>query len=184
VRLNHRVIRVWSELLRRVPNSRLILDSSAFDDAGLCEHYRLKFAEHGIDAARLEFGYTSPVWDALGSMDIALDCFPHNSGTTLYESLWMGLPVVTLRGRPSMGRVGALILHGMGRGEWCADSEEEYLSKLVSLASDTAELARIRAGLREEMRHSPLCDGVDFARRMEQTYQQMWQRYCEQGEQQ
>lgn len=184
VRLNHRVIRVWSELLRRVPNSRLILDSSAFDDDGLCDHYRNKFAEHGIDAARLDFGYTSPVWNALGSMDIALDCFPHNSGTTLYESLWMGLPVVTLRDRPSMGRVGALILHGMGRGEWCADSEEEYLGKLVALATDTGELALLRAGLREEMRNSPLCDGVDFARRMEQTYQQMWQRYCEQGEQQ
>ncbi|MDD0843882.1 O-linked N-acetylglucosamine transferase family protein [Pseudomonas sp. Gutcm_11s] len=184
VRLNHQVIRVWSELLKRVPNSRLILDSSAFDDVGLCEHYRLKFAEHGIDAVRLEFGYTSPVWDALGKMDIALDCFPHNSGTTLYESLWMGLPVVTLRDRPSMGRVGALILHGMGRGEWCADSEEEYLDKLVSLAADTGKLARIRAGLREEMRNSPLCDGVNFARRMERTYQQMWQRYCEQGEQQ
>lgn len=184
VRLNHRVIRVWSELLKRVPNSRLILDSSAFDDAGLCEHYRHKFAEQGIDPARLDFGYTAPVWDALGKMDIALDCFPHNSGTTLYESLWMGLPVVTLRHRPSMGRVGALILHGMGRGEWCADSEEEYLDKLAALAADPGELARIRAGLREEMRNSPLCDGVDFARRMELTYQQMWQRYCEQGEQQ
>lgn len=184
VRLNHRVIRVWSELLKRVANSRLILDSSAFDDDGLCEHYRRKFAEQGIDASRLEFGYTSPVWDALGKMDIALDCFPHNSGTTLYESLWMGLPVVTLRDRPSMGRVGALILHGVGHGEWCTDTEEEYLEKLAELAADPVRLAEIRRGLREQMRTSALCDGADFAQRMEQTYQQMWQRYCEQGEQQ
>lgn len=184
VRLNHRVIQVWAELLKRVPNSRLILDSSAFDDQGLRDHYKAKFVVHGIEAERLEFGYTSPVWDVLGKMDIALDCFPHNSGTTLYESLWMGLPVVTLRDRPSMGRVGALILGGLGRSEWCADSEEEYIEKLVALSNDTTQLAILRQGLREEMRTSALCDGPDFTRRMEETYQQMWQRYCEQGEQQ
>lgn len=184
VRLNHRVIRAWSELLKRVPNSRLMLDSGSFQDQSLRDHYQALFAEQGIEAERLLLGYTSPATAALAQMDIALDCFPHNSGTTLYESLWMGLPVVSLRDRPSMGRVGALILHGMGRDEWIADTEQQYLDKLVALASDVPALAAIRSGLREEMRTSPLCDEVDFTRRMEATYRQMWQRYCEQGEQQ
>jgi len=184
VRLNHKVIRVWSELLKRVPDSHLILDSGSFDDQTLCDHYLAKFAEHGIEPERLHFGYTSPVWDVLSAMDIALDCFPHNSGTTLYESLWMGLPYVTLRDRPSMGRVGSLILRGLGRDEWIADTEEEYIDKLAELATDVERLAALRQGLREEMRASVLCDGADFTRRMEQTYQQMWQRYCEEGEQQ
>lgn len=183
VRLNHRVIRAWSELLKRVPGSRLMLDSGSFQDESLCEHYQALFAEQGIEAERLLFGYTSPATAALSQMDIALDCFPHNSGTTLYESLWMGLPVVSLRDRPSMGRVGALILHGMGRDEWIADTESEYLDKLVALANDVPALALIRAGLREEMRASRLCDAADFTQRMEATYQQMWQRYCD-GEQQ
>jgi protein O-GlcNAc transferase len=184
VRLNHKVIRVWSQLLHRVPDSRLMLDSSAFSDESLREHYLELFAEQGIAAERLLLGYTSPATAALLQMDIALDCFPHNSGTTLYESLYMGLPVVSLRDRPSMGRVGALILHGMGRDEWIADTEEEYLDKLVALAGDMPALAGLRAGLRAEMLASKLCDAQDFTRRMEQTYQQMWQRYCEQGEQQ
>lgn len=182
VRLNHRVIRAWSELLKRVPGSRLMLDSGSFQDESLCEHYQALFAKQGIEAERLLLGYTSPATAALTQMDIALDCFPHNSGTTLYESLWMGLPVVSLRDRPSMGRVGALILHGMGRDEWIADTESEYLDKLVALANDVPALANIRAGLREEMRASRLCDAVDFTQRMEATYQQMWQRYCD-GEQ-
>jgi predicted O-linked N-acetylglucosamine transferase (SPINDLY family) len=182
VRLNHRVIKAWSALLNRVPGSRLMLDSGSFQDESLCEHYQALFAENGIEAERLILGYTSPATAALAQMDIALDCFPHNSGTTLYESLWMGLPVVSLRDRPSMGRVGALILHGMGRDEWIADTESEYLDKLVALANDVPALANIRAGLREEMRASRLCDAVDFTQRMEATYQQMWQRYCD-GEQ-
>lgn len=183
VRLNHRVIRAWSELLKRVPDSRLMLDSGSFQDQSLCDHYQALFAAEGIEPERLQLGYTSPATAALAQMDIALDCFPHNSGTTLYESLYMGLPVVSLRDRPSMGRVGALILHGMGRDEWIADTEQEYLDKLVGLASDVPALAKIRAGLRDEMRVSKLCDAVDFTQRMEETYRQMWQRYCEQGEQ-
>ncbi|MBB2495878.1 O-linked N-acetylglucosamine transferase family protein [Aquipseudomonas ullengensis] len=184
VRLNHKVIRVWSELLLRAPNSRLMLDSSSFSDESLQQHYHDLFAEQGIDPERIVLGFTSPATSALAKMDIALDCFPHNSGTTLYESLYMGLPVVSLRDRPSMGRVGALILNGMGRDEWIADTEQQYLDKLVALASDVPTLAKIRAGLREEMLASKLCDAADFTRRMEQTYQQMWQHYCEQGEQQ
>ncbi|QKE63047.1 tetratricopeptide repeat protein [Aquipseudomonas campi] len=183
VRLNYKVIEVWSALLKRVPNSRLLLDSNAFSDESLREHYFALFAEQGIAAERLLIGYTSPATEALAQMDIALDCFPHNSGTTLYESLYMGLPVVSLRDRPSMGRVGALILHGMGRDEWIADTVQEYLDKLVALANDVPALAKIRAGLRDEMLASKLCDAVDFTRRMEETYRQMWQRYCEQGEQ-
>jgi protein O-GlcNAc transferase len=183
VRLNHLVIRVWSELLKRVPGARLMLDSSSFSDESLCQYYFEQFAAHGIEAERLVLGFTSPATAALSQMDIALDCFPHNSGTTLYESLYMGLPVVSLRDRPSMGRVGALILHGMGRDEWIANTEQEYLDKLVALANDVPALAKIRAGLRDEMLASKLCDAADFTLRMELTYRQMWQRYCEQGEQ-
>ena len=182
VRVNYKVVRAWAELLKRVPNSRLILDSASFKDESLCDHYRKMFADCGVDTERLRIGYTSPVSKVLGEMDIALDCFPHNSGTTLFESLWMGLPFVSLRDRPSMGRVGALILRGQGRSEWIADTLEEYLDKLVKLASDVPALAVLRRSLREEMQASPLCDGADFARRMELTYRQMWQRYCEEGE--
>ena len=182
IRINYKVIRAWSELLKRVPTSRLVLDSSIFADESVREHYIRQFEQHGIASERLSIGYSSPVTDLLSSLDIALDCFPHNSGTTLFESLWMGLPVVSLRDRPSMGRVGATILHGIGRDEWIADTEEQYLDKLVALASDIPALASIRAGLREQMQNSPLCNGEDFARRMESAYRQMWQGYCQDGE--
>jgi protein O-GlcNAc transferase len=183
VRLNHKVIRCWSELLHRVPGSKLMLNAPAFIDLSLSDYFAGLFAEQGIPRERLDIGCTSPPWPVLASMDIALDCFPHNSGTTLYESLWMGLPYVTLRDRPSMGRVGSLILRGLGRTEWIADSEAEYIDKLVDLAGDVERLKNIRAGLREEMRASPLCDGLSFAGRVEAAYRGMWQRYCA-GEQQ
>jgi len=182
IRLNHKVVRLWSEVLKRVPGSRLMLNSGPFKDSGICDYFVNEFAQYGIGRERLDMGLTSPPWSALAKMDIALDCFPHNSGTTLFESLWMGLPFITLRGRPSVGRIGAEILQGLGRSEWIADSEEEYVDKVVALASDIDALQAIRNGLREEMRQSPLCDGQSLAKRIEGAYRGMWQRYCEQGE--
>jgi protein O-GlcNAc transferase len=138
-----------------------------------------KFAAHGIDRDRLEIGCHSPPWDVLRGQDIGLDCFPHNSGTTLFETLYMGVPFVTLAGRPSVGRIAGSILEGLGHPEWVAGSEDEYVEKAVALASDLPKLAALRAGLRAEMEASPLMDERAFARKVEQAYREMFARWCD-----
>ncbi len=181
-RVNHRTIRVWAELLKRVPNSKLIINSKDYKDPSMKEMLVHRFNEHGIDEKRLEIGYSTPPWDVLRRIDIGVDCFPHNSGTTLFETLYMGIPYVTLADRASVGRIGSSILHGVGRDEWIAHTEEEYIEKLVSLASDIPSLASIRAELREQMIKSPLMDGAGFTRKVEKGYKEMFARWC-QGEQ-
>lgn len=178
LRINHRVLKAWAEILHGVPGSRLMLNSSNFIDPGIQEHIAAQLDALGIPRERLDMGCTSPPWPALAAMDIALDCFPHNSGTTLFEGLWQGVPFVTLRARPSMGRLGATILRGLGRPEWIADTEEEYVAKAVALASDVGALVAIREGLRELMRASPLCDGAGFAQKVEGAYRGMWRKRC------
>ncbi len=178
VRINHRTIRVWAAILRRLPDARLVIDSGHFKEASAQEALAARFAAHGIGAERLAIGCHSPPWDVLRGMDIGLDCFPHNSGTTLFESLYMGVPFVTLAGRPSVGRLGSSILAGVGHPEWIARSEEEYIEKAVALATNLPKLAAIRAGLREEMHHSPLMDETGFARRVESAYRGMFTRWA------
>ncbi|HEY6510844.1 MAG TPA: tetratricopeptide repeat protein, partial [Burkholderiaceae bacterium] len=156
VRLNEHVVRVWARILQQVPHSRLVVDSRNYVDAAICGELRARFAAHRIDPSRLELGFHTPPWSVLREADIALDCFPHNSGTTLFESLWMGLPFVTLAGRPSVGRLGSSILRGLGRSEWIAEDEDGYVERAVALASDLPALAALRAGLREQMRSSAL----------------------------
>ena len=95
-------------------------------------------------------------------IDIALDCFPHNSHVTLMEHLYMGTPFINYCNRPSVGRIGASILTTLGRPEWIASSEQEYIEKAVSLATNTNKLAKIRGSLREEMETSPLMDQKGF----------------------
>ena len=181
VRINHHTIRVWSALLKAVPDSRLVIDSRNFTDAAVQTRLADKFAQHGISRERLQIGFHSPPWNVLRGMDIGLDCFPHNSGTTLFESLYLGVPFVTLAGRPSVGRLGSSILHGLGHPEWIASSEAQYIQIAADLAADLPRLAALRAGLRSEMQHSALMDETGFARHVEAAYQGMWQAWCTEG---
>ena len=178
VRINHRSIRVWSEILRRVEGARLVIDSRSYQDAAMQAALAQKFAAHGIARERLEIGYHSPPWDVLRGLDISLDCFPHNSGTTLFESLYMGVPYISLAGRPSVGRLGSSQLQGAGHPEWIAHSEDEYVEKAVALAGDLPRLAQLRAGLRAEVEASPLMDEAGFVRKTEAAYRDMFAKWA------
>lgn len=180
VRLNDRVLRAWAHLLHRVPGAKLELNSGNFSQAEVREQWWPRFEALGISRDRIIMGFESPPWNVLRRMDIALDCFPQNSGTTLIESLYMGLPFVSLASVPSMGTLGASVLSAVGRTEWIAHSEEEYVDKLAALASDLPRLAAIRRELRQQMQASPLMDEAGFARDVEAAYREMFARWCAQ----
>ena len=177
IRLNDRVINTWSKILKKVPYSKLIIDSNGFQHREVREIFIKKFEENGITKDRLEIGCHTPPWDTLRKIDIGLDCFPHNSGTTLVEHLYMGNPYITLADRPSVGRIGSHYLKGVGHSEWIAHSEEEYVEKACMLSSNLQDLSKIRAQLRSEMENSPLCDEKAFVKQLENTYQLMWEKY-------
>ena len=177
IRLNDRVINTWSKILKKVPYSKLIIDSNGFQHREVREIFIKKFEENGITKDRLEIGCHSPPWDTLRKIDIGLDCFPHNSGTTLVEHLYMGNPYITLADRPSVGRIGSHYLKGVGHSEWIAHSEEEYVEKACMLSSNLQDLSKIRDQLRSEMENSPLCDEKAFVKQLENTYQLMWEKY-------
>jgi len=178
VRINHRVIRTWAGILNRLPEARLVINSGSFRDAGMQVSMHKQFGAYGIAEHRLVLGFDSPPWDVLRAMDISLDCFPHNSGTTLSESLYMGVPYVTLAGRPSVGRIGASVLKTVGHPEWIATSEEDYIDKAVALATDMDRLVLLRGSLRGQMQQSPLMDEAAYVRAVEAAYRSMWQRWC------
>jgi predicted O-linked N-acetylglucosamine transferase (SPINDLY family) len=112
-------------------------------------------------------------------IDIALDPFPYNGVTTTCEALWMGVPVVTLRGERHAGRIGASLLTHLGLTDMIADTVEGYVEIAVALAGDPARLNDLRRSLRPRMAASQLCDGPAFARKIETAFRTMWQNWCE-----
>jgi protein O-GlcNAc transferase len=110
--------------------------------------------------------------------DIALDTYPYNGTTTTCESLWMGLPVITLSGATHVSRVSRSILSCVGLSELAAESPDDYVHRAVSLAMDHERLRRLRSELRERMHRSALCDASGFVARLESAYREMWRQWC------
>lgn len=178
IRINHRSIRAWSQILKQVAGSRLVVDSVNFQQSAMQTMLADLFGKEGIQRDRLSIGFTTPPWDVFRTMDIGLDCFPHNSGTTLFESLYMAVPFVSLAGRPSVGRLGSSILNAVGHSELIAYDEDDYIDKAVKLAEDLERLKALKQSLRSEMAASPLMDEAGMARKIESAYRAMFTRWA------
>jgi predicted O-linked N-acetylglucosamine transferase (SPINDLY family) len=170
---------LWCELLRRLPYANLaVLDVR---DQYTSESIVGRFARRGIDARRIALRQRQslPVYyRAIGDFDIALDAYPHNGATTTFDTLWMGVPLVALRGSRGISRASFSILRSLKMPELIAGSEQEYIEVNVRLAQDAAWRGRLRAALRGRMLASPLMDAERFTRDLEAAYREMWKTWC------
>ena len=165
-KLSPQVIEVWSRILRRIPEARLVLKYRGLGDETVKQSYREAFAANGVDPQRIDLLPESSYADYLTSyhqVDLALDPFPFNGGATTCEALWMGVPVITCPGETFASRHSLSYLSTIGITETVTNSFDEYVDLAVSLASNESRLAELRAGLRNQMAASPLCDGKRFA---------------------
>ena len=175
--MNHKTFRVWGEILRQIPDAKLILDFKPFSDPPTQEHYRRFMAEHGMDPGQVIMRKSENIFEGLGDIDILLDCFPHSGGTMLFDALWMGVPALTLASRPPVGRIGTSLMTNQGLPEWVAQTEEEYIAKAVAFAAQPDLLRELRRTMRQRMQGSPVMDGKGFAQGVEQAYRQIWGRW-------
>jgi len=133
---------------------------------------------------RLLIEDASPHPEALAAyarVDIALDPFPFNGGTTSCEALWMGVPVVTFAGATLAGRMGASLVAAAGLPELVARDRAGMIEIAVALAGDLDRLATLRAALRARMASSPLCDGPRFMAGFEAALRRVWRLHCASG---
>jgi len=181
-KINADLVALWSTLLQRLPGSRLILQYKGFGDPQVAERYHQLFSKYGISHERVDIRGPTQHWKLLNTyneVDISLDPFPYSGGLTTCESLWMGVPVVTLPGPTFAGRHSATHLCNAGLGDWVVDSPDAYVDLAVRWANDIYGLARLRHGLRQQVAQSPLVDGPRFARHLENALGEMWRRWCE-----
>jgi protein O-GlcNAc transferase len=185
-KLTEHVLDLWASILLAVPGSRLLLKNYHLTKPVFADQIIGRLAQSGVGEERLLLSDAAPRDEILATynqIDIALDPFPYGGGTTTAEALWMGVPVITWRGDRFVGRVSESILTTAGLSEFVATSAKDYVDKAVSLAADLPRLAALRAGLRDRVVQSPLCDAAGFTRGLEDAYRTMWTRWCDAGEQ-
>jgi protein O-GlcNAc transferase len=175
------VIETWAQILRRLLNARLILKTHQFSDRPTADGFLADFAARGVGSDRIELRGSSGHRDFLGQygdVDIVLDPFPYSGGLTTCEALWMGVPTITLPGSFFAARHSVSHMSNAGLADWVSGSIEEYIDMAVARSSDLAPLAELRAGLREKVRHSPLCDAPRFGRNLGAALRHAWREWC------
>ncbi len=177
-KVNPHVLRIWGEVLSKVPGSRLLLSYCGWNDSA--NQLRVRDALAGFSVQdQVDFSFLPSSKELLGlycQVDIALDTFPYSGGLTTIEALWMGVPTITWPGKWFAGRHSLSHLSNVGLTEWVASSPEEYVSKAVQFAADLRSLASIRSGLRERVRTSPLCNGGLFAENFATLIESTWRK--------
>ena len=181
-KVNDRVLDLWARVLLEVPDARLLMRAKQFSDAAVYQHVLSRFTRVGIDAARLEFGGSLSSREAgmaeYARIDIALDPFPYTGATTSVEALWMGVPVLTLKGDRFIARVGESFNRNLGLDDWIAPDADDYVRRAARLCRDTDTLKRLRRSLRERGAASPLGNPIWFANQLETALRGMWRNYC------
>ena len=165
---------LWVRLLGSARGSRLLLHCP---EGNSRQRVIAFFSQAGVDPSLIDFVGTHPARQYFASyhrIDIALDPLPFGGGITTCDALWMGVPVVSLRGRTAVGRAGASILSNVGLTDLIADTPEQYVQIAAGLAADPPRLSELRATLRARMSASPLMDAPGFARDVEAALWTMW----------
>ena len=175
------VVKLWSAILHLVGESRLLLKYHHLEKEEMQAGLLAWFAEDGISHDRILFAGASPMGQytaEYNGIDIALDPFPYNGGTTTLDALWMGVPVVTLAGRLAVQRCGASLLSAIGLNDSIANTPEEYLKIALCLAGTVPKIPDLRFNVRQAFCNSPLKDEIGFVRSLESAYREMWQTWC------
>ena len=183
-KINPPLLKMWVDILNAVDQSKLIMKFGEATDQQIRKFYVSTFKELGLQDAdkRIIFSAYLPSprhLELYNAVDIALDTFPYNGTTTTFQSLLMGVPVITLAGDRHASRVGLDILTRLEMEFFAAKTPQEYIKKAVALAMKPDALNQIRATMRQRLATSPFCNSKLITADIEQTYRQMWRNYCQ-----
>ena len=178
-KINPSVIALWSQLLRALPSSRMLLGAMSPD--GKNDSLVEMVAREGIASDRLILHPRAGMESYLHlyhQVDICLDTFPYNGGTTSYHALSMGVPTLTLTGSTPPGRQGVAILEQVGLEAFVAKDKADFVEKGLSWADNLVELSILRLELRERLKQSAMGQPAIIASGLERALRIMWRRWC------
>ena len=173
------ILLLWRGILESVRGSKLIIKGKICSiDSGV-SFAKKRLSILNFDLTRVEFRpYSSDYLEQYRDVDIALDTAPYNGGLTTCEALYMGVPVISLRGRTHGARFAASILTNAGVRELIAENDINYVRRAVQLAETPKLLEAYHMGLRANMKRSPLMNVQGYMEELETAYQEIWENFC------
>jgi protein O-GlcNAc transferase len=178
-KISDEAIALWSRILLALPNARLMLAN--VNDDGTRRRLLAAFARHGVGEDRLVLQPRMALADYLAlhlQIDLGLDSFPYNGGTTSLHALSMGVPVIAMAGESPAARAGTAIMTIAGLPDFIAQDAEDYVARALAVAADLPRLARLRQGLRQTITPAPSEAALAPARSFEAMLRSVWSEWC------
>ena len=180
-KITDEVIETWAQILLKKNNSKIIIKAPSEDAEIAQENILKKFDYFNVESSRIVFSKRKKKkrdhYKMYNEVDISLDTFPYPGVTTSIESIWMGVPVLTLKGNNFVSRCGASINLNLGMPELIAESKNEYINKALLLSEDSNKLIEVRKSLRQTALGSPLFDTIKFGQQFYEMLQHVWSTY-------
>ena len=176
-KINDKVLITWASVLHRVPTAKLFIKSKQLGDAAQIEVVNKRFEKCGISTERLILegpDSREAYFKAYNRVDLVLDTFPYPGGTTSLDALWMGVPVLTVKGYRFLSHLGESIAINGGNPDWISEDADDYVKKAVKFSSDFKRLDGARRTLRDRVLKSPLFDTERFAKNFSDALWGMW----------
>ena len=178
-KINNDVIKLWSEILLSIPNSKLLIRSKELSNEKIYDDTMIRFKKNRIDKNRLillgKAATRKEILETYNKIDISLDTFPFQGNTSTCESVWMGVPVITLKGNRYLFHFGESINSNLKMFDWIAINEKEYLAKAVFFSKNLDKVSEIRKKLREKALKSPVFNAENFAKNFSDMLWKMWE---------
>ena len=180
-KVNDDVILLWSKVLSSVKGSKIFLKNKDLEDKNIREKILQRFKNNNINEDRIILeGHSKSrkeLFEAYYHFDIALDPFPFQGNTSTIEAVWMGVPVITLKGNRYLFHFGESINSNLNMTDWIANNHEEYISKSLEFASDIKQLVKIRKTLRQKALNSPVFDEKRFSEHFSNMLWNIWNEF-------
>ena len=176
LKINSKVIQVWSRILYNVLESKLILIDKRFKEKDFKEYFIKKFINYGIKKEQLIFEgqhSRSDLLEKYNSIDIALDTFPYNGGTTSLESFWMCVPVLTIKGNTFLSKCGESLNISLGLDEWICNDEIDYINKAIYMSKNIDKLQFVKNYLFDNRKKFKLFDSKNLAENLSAAFKDM-----------
>lgn len=175
-KISDNMLGAWTKIIRQVPDSRLLIRSISFSDPAALEIFRQRVTAAGLAPDRFELRGPASAQDFLNAyneVDVVLDTYPFNGGTTSCFALFMGALVVTRHGAGLRSRMGLSMLNNLGLAHWAASSREDYIALAVQAAQSRDELREFRRNAEARFKSTALGDGARFCRHVEAACREM-----------
>ena len=167
----------WARILNAVKGSVMLI---YVDNEAAKNNLKREILSRRVDSSRLFFEGRLPFSEYLARyrlVDLFLDTYPYNAGTTASDALWMGLPVLTLSGNSFSSRMAASLLNAVNIPELITNSQSKYEAKAIELATNSKKINSIKENLANKIDSTPLFDSVKFTKNLESLYFKMFERH-------